>query len=82
MKINSPSPSPDSPIKKPNKLTGIQNYSFKKICNFSVLLHTPVYMAKVKVKLSLCLTKHHAMKTYWGWRYSNILDLSTRRRWV
>jgi hypothetical protein len=23
-------------------------------------------MLKVKVKLSLCLTKHHAMKTYWG----------------
>jgi hypothetical protein len=21
---------------------------------------------KVKVKLSLCLTKHHVMKTYWG----------------
>jgi hypothetical protein len=21
---------------------------------------------KVKVKLSLCLTKHYAMKTYWG----------------
>jgi hypothetical protein len=21
---------------------------------------------KVKVKLSLCLTKHHAMKAYWG----------------
>jgi hypothetical protein len=21
---------------------------------------------KAKVKLSLCLTKHHAMKTYWG----------------
>jgi hypothetical protein len=21
---------------------------------------------KVKVKVSLCLTKHHAMKTYWG----------------
>jgi hypothetical protein len=21
---------------------------------------------KVKVKLSLCLTKHHAMKTHWG----------------
>jgi hypothetical protein len=20
----------------------------------------------IKVKLSLCLTKHHAMKTYWG----------------
>jgi hypothetical protein len=25
-------------------------------------------LVKVKVKLSLCLTKHHAMKTYWGSR--------------
>jgi hypothetical protein len=25
----------------------------------------PSYV-KVKVKLSLCLTKHHAMKAYWG----------------
>jgi hypothetical protein len=24
---------------------------------------------KVKVKLSLCLTKHHAMKTFLEWRY-------------
>jgi hypothetical protein len=23
-------------------------------------------LKKVKVKLSLCSTKHHAMKTYWG----------------
>jgi hypothetical protein len=23
-----------------------------------------------KEKLSLCLTKHHAMKKYWGWRNS------------
>jgi hypothetical protein len=23
-------------------------------------------MVKVKVKMSLCLTKHHTMKTYWG----------------
>jgi len=23
-----------------------------------------------KVKLSLYLTKHHAMETYWGWPYS------------
>jgi hypothetical protein len=23
-------------------------------------------LRKVKVKLSLCLTKHHATKTYWG----------------
>jgi hypothetical protein len=25
-----------------------------------------IYTHVVKVKLSLCLTKHHAMKTYWG----------------
>jgi hypothetical protein len=32
-----------------------------------------------KVKLSLCLIKHHAMKTYGGVRYSfTILDLGTR----
>jgi hypothetical protein len=24
------------------------------------------YKGKVKVKLSLCLTKHHTMKAYWG----------------
>jgi hypothetical protein len=34
---------------------------------------------QVKVKLSLCLTKHQAMKTYWGSRViaSRILDLGT-----
>jgi len=26
-------------------------------------------VTKVKVKLSLCLTKYHAMKAYWVWRY-------------
>jgi hypothetical protein len=38
--------------------------------------------AKVKVKLSLCLTKHHAMKTYWGSGgiIPRILDLGTRWR--
>jgi hypothetical protein len=30
----------------------------------------------VKVKLSLCLTKHHAMKAYWEWRYSSIHSLT------
>jgi hypothetical protein len=37
---------------------------------------------KVKVKLSLCLTKHHAMKTYWGSGGIDprILDLGTRWR--
>jgi hypothetical protein len=39
---------------------------------------------KVKVKLSLCLTKHHAMKTYWGSGgiAPRILGLGTRWRWV
>jgi hypothetical protein len=34
----------------------------------------------VKVKLYLCLTKHHAMKTYWGSRgiASRVLNLGTR----
>jgi hypothetical protein len=37
-----------------------------------------------KVKLSLCLTKHHAMKTYWGSGgiAPHILDLGTRWRWM
>jgi hypothetical protein len=26
----------------------------------------PLLKGKSKVKLSLCLTKHHAMKAYWG----------------
>jgi hypothetical protein len=39
---------------------------------------------KAKVKLSLCLTKHHAMKTYWGSEgvAPCILDLDTRWRRV
>jgi hypothetical protein len=38
----------------------------------------------VKVKLSLCLTKHHAMKTYWtsGGIAPSILDFGTRWRSV
>jgi hypothetical protein len=37
---------------------------------------------KVKIKLSLCLTKNHVMKTYWGSGgiASRILDLGTRWR--
>jgi hypothetical protein len=36
------------------------------------------------LKLSLCLTKHHAMKTYWGSGgiAPRSLDLGTRWRWV
>jgi hypothetical protein len=42
-------------------------------------LHSPIRLHGVvkKVKLPLCLTNHHTMKTYWG-----ILDLGTRWRWV
>jgi hypothetical protein len=38
----------------------------------------------IKVKLSLCLTKHHAMKSYWGSGgiAPRILDLGTRWRRV
>jgi hypothetical protein len=37
-----------------------------------------------EVKLSLCLTKHHTMKMYWGSGgiAPRILDLGTRWRWV
>jgi hypothetical protein len=39
---------------------------------------------KVKVKVSLCLTKHQAMKKYWrsGGIAPRIPDLGTRWRWV
>jgi hypothetical protein len=46
-------------------------------------VHTfPPYFRKVK--LLLCLTEHHAMKTYGGSGdiAPRILDLGTRRRWV
>jgi hypothetical protein len=36
--------------------------SFKKHHNMCVTSSS----RKVKVKLSLCLTKHHVMKPYWG----------------
>jgi mevalonate kinase len=41
-----------------------------------------IEVKNVKVNLSLCLTKHHAMKTYWGSECiaQLILDLGTRWR--
>jgi hypothetical protein len=37
------------------------------ICLHGVVLNWATGKGKrVKVKLSLCLTKHHAMKAYWG----------------
>jgi len=37
-------------------------------------------MVKVQINLSLCLTKHHAMNTYWrsGGIFPRILNLGTR----
>jgi hypothetical protein len=37
---------------------------------------------KATAKLSLCLTKYHAMKTYWGMevQFHAFLDLGTRWR--
>jgi len=42
------------------------------------------HASKVKVKLSLCLTKHHAMKTHWGVeeQLHSFFDLGTRWRRV
>jgi hypothetical protein len=45
---------------------------------------TRYYNWTATVKLSLCLTKHQAMKTYWGSGgiAPHILDLGTKCRWV
>jgi hypothetical protein len=49
--------------------------------NATTIFILPVKV-KVKIKLSPCLIKHHAMKTYWesGGIAPRILDLGTRRR--
>jgi hypothetical protein len=37
-------------------------------------LFLPFHYNGKKVKLSLCfINKHHAMKTYWEWRYSSTI---------
>jgi hypothetical protein len=46
------------------------------------LKHRDNFTFHLKVKLSLCLTKHYAMKAYWGSIASRILDLGSRWRWV
>jgi hypothetical protein len=64
---------------------------FKEVRNFltswvtiSFSRNTLLQGVRVKVKLSLCLTKPHAMKTCWesGGIVPHILDLGTRWRWV
>jgi hypothetical protein len=44
------------------------------------VFHYGIKIKVKKVKLPLCLTEHHAMKTYWGSEgiAPHILDLSTR----
>jgi hypothetical protein len=50
---------------------------------FEIWRHTNMQLQKPyikkgkKVKLSLCLTKHHTMKTYWEWRYSSTHSLTS-----
>jgi hypothetical protein len=56
-------------------------FNLSKIEN--VHLEAFIYVSCKKVKLSLCLAKHHAMKTYGEWRYSSThFDLGTRWRWA
>jgi len=64
---------------------------FKNFClyiaNLAIgLVYSVVIDAELhgKVKLSLCWTKHHAMKTYWwsGGIVPRILNLGTRQRWM
>jgi hypothetical protein len=57
---------------------------FDKVTERNILRHISTIKLKVKVKLSPCLTKHHAMKTYWGSGsiVPLILDLGTRWRQV
>jgi hypothetical protein len=38
-------------------------------------------MCMVKVKLSLCLTKHHAMEKYWGSEGITTFTLNLGNRW-
>jgi hypothetical protein len=40
-------------------------------------IHLYSKKVKVKLKFSLCSTKHHAMKAYWEWRYSSTYSLTS-----
>jgi hypothetical protein len=48
------------------------------------VFNSNIIQSRVKVKLSLCLTKHHAMKTYCGSGDIALrsLDIGTIWRWV
>jgi hypothetical protein len=60
----------------------ILRYSFSNMhANCSIFHSVCPKTCKVKLKLSLCLAKHRAMKTYWrsGSIAPSILDIGTRR---
>jgi len=38
---------------------------------YQLLVYADSVYIKGKAKVSLCLAKHQAMKTYLGWRYSS-----------
>jgi hypothetical protein len=53
-------------------------------CVARCIYKQPSSLLKIKEE-SVCLTKHHAMKTHWGGGAviaPHILDLRTRWRWV
>jgi len=43
----------------------------------TIRYHIYLSWVKMKLKLSLCLTKRHAMKLYWEWRYSSTHSLTS-----
>jgi hypothetical protein len=47
-------------------LKNVSNKSFRTYRDLNFLPFTIFYVRMQNVKLSLCLTKYHAMKTYWG----------------
>jgi hypothetical protein len=48
-----------------NNYTPIGSESLQCVAKFKDLGTTITYQNYIKVKVSLCLTKHHAMKVYW-----------------
>jgi hypothetical protein len=68
-----------------DSLHEISNDNWVRVVNFATTKTLPTVQClhmRNKVKLSLCLTKYHAMKTYWGSGgiAPLILDLGTRCR--
>jgi hypothetical protein len=67
-----------------NKFPAFMEPEGSLVCSQQLATGSCPELGEVKVKLSLCLTKHHAMKTDWGSGgiAPRILDLGARRRWV